>query len=61
MKRFRVIIRRDTVYDVWAETELDACEAAKNDDFETIIESELDHEKSIDCWEVIENGDPLEE
>ena len=61
MKRWRVIIRRDTIYDILAENELDAIEYAKNEDFDTVIESELDHVKSLECWEVAEDGSYLEE
>ena len=59
MRRFKVMIRRDTFYDVRGINELDAIEAAKNEIWDQIIESELDLETSLVWWEVDEDGKAL--
>lgn len=59
MKRWRVLVRRDTSYIVSTETKEEAVGAAETEDFSLIDEDELDWVRTLETWEVDEDGNPI--
>jgi hypothetical protein len=59
MPRYRIVIRRDTYYEVNALSLYDAIDAAKDENFSQIDDSCLDYEMALEdeCFEIDENGD----
>lgn len=47
MPRWRIMVRRDTAYEITADTYQEACEAAECEDFSMIESDELDFERVL--------------
>ncbi len=58
-KRFRIIVRRDTIYDVKANNLFEAQQAAQEEDYTKIIDEEVDYVRITDMFEVALDGTML--
>ena len=61
MKHWRIEVRRDTVYYVDADTVEEATQAAETEEFSQITEYETDWVKTLEAWEVDEEGSSIEQ
>lgn len=59
MPRWRIVIRRDTSYEVDAHTFEEACEAAEHEDYTKVTEQDVDWSRVVteECFELTDNED----
>lgn len=62
MPRYRIVVRRDTSYEVNAPSMNDAIDAAKYEDYTQIDDSCVDYEcvRKDECFEIDENGEIID-
>lgn len=63
MNRWKIVVRRDTIYEVRADTFEEACEAARIEDWSQIETNDLDWETILkdQSFQIDEEGNYLEE